>query len=182
MACMSLIGKYFVGGIVALTVAALFFIFQNTSELFVGETLSLSHAEKSEAVQSGQKVRIGDIIVRVLIARTPAEITRGLSGRRSLDPDAGMLFVFEKADRYRFWMPDMRFPIDILWINDGTIVDIDADASNIFDPANPKFYTPQAPVRYVLEVNAGFAHRKNIRIGDTVELTGIYDGNKASEL
>ena len=84
-----------------------------------------------------------------------------------------MIFVFSKPDKYRFWMPDMHFPIDIIWTNNGKIVGITENASNEFNPANPIFYTPQKPAQYVLEVNAGFSEKNNINIGDKIILNNI---------
>lgn len=93
---------------------------------------------------------------------------KGLSGRSALGADRGMLFIFSRAGMYRFWMPDMHFPIDILWIDNGKVIDADENVSPKFDPLRPVFYTPSRPVRYVLEVNAGFMKRHTIRIGDPV--------------
>jgi uncharacterized membrane protein (UPF0127 family) len=84
-----------------------------------------------------------------------------------------MLFVFPKASIYSFWMPDMNFPIDILWINNGRVVDTDENMTNIFDPANPRYYSPSSPAQFVLEINAGFIRRNNIRIGDPVIFNNI---------
>lgn len=62
----------------------------------------------------------------------------------------------------------MRFPIDIIWINNGKVVDVSRNASNDFNILKPRFYRPKEPAQYVLEVNAGFAEKKGIVIGDTV--------------
>ena len=71
-------------------------------------------------------------------------------------------------------MPDMYFPIDIIWIGaDKKISGIAADVSNEFDPENPRFYTAPQPVRYVLEVNAGFAKKKGISTGTVVQFNNI---------
>lgn len=118
-------------------------------------------------------VEIDGTTVPVLLATSSAAVRKGLSGRASLEADQGMLFLFLKADRYRFWMPDMHFPIDIIWIENGRVVDIDENVSNDFDPANPVFFSPPSPVRYVLEVNAGFSKRQGIDIGDAVMLRHI---------
>lgn len=111
-------------------------------------------------------VQINNVKIPVEIARTEAETQRGLSGRESLDTDKGMLFIFPKPDYYRFWMPDMNFPIDIIWINENRVVGISQNISNEFDSKNPKFYAPPQPVDRVLEVNAGFAQKENIKVGD----------------
>ena len=70
-------------------------------------------------------------------------------------------------------MPDMNFPIDIIWINGDKVVGITKNVSNEFDPANPVFYMPPKPAQYVLEVNAGFAESRNINIGDEAVLNNI---------
>ncbi|MBI2055723.1 MAG: DUF192 domain-containing protein [Candidatus Sungbacteria bacterium] len=115
-------------------------------------------------------VRIGKTTIGVEIARDAAAIRKGLSGRISLEAERGMLFVFSKPARYRFWMPDMHFPIDIICIADGQVAAIDENAAPQDDLANPRFYTPPQPVTHVLEVNAGFARRQNISIGNQVTL------------
>ena len=118
-------------------------------------------------------VRIGSINIPVEIAETEAARKKGLSDRPSLDKNKGMLFVFSKPDFYSFWMPNMNFSIDIIWINDGEVIGITPDVSNNFDPKNPRTYSPPQPAQYVLEVNAGFGAKKNIKIGDAVVLEGI---------
>ena len=111
-------------------------------------------------------VQIGRTKIPVEVARTEAAIQKGLSGRPSLHPKSGMLFIFPQKERYQFWMPDMYFPIDIIWIDDGIIVDIAENVSNEFDPAKPRFYLPPNPINYVLEVNAGFTKKNGMGIGD----------------
>ncbi len=118
-------------------------------------------------------IRIGSINISVEIAETETAIEKGLSGRPSLDRDKGMFFIFSKSGFYQFWMPNMNFPIDIIWINDGKVVGITPNISNDFDPENPRTYSPPQPAQYVLEVNAGFSAEKNIKIGDTVILEDI---------
>lgn len=119
-------------------------------------------------------LRIGTLSIPVEIARTDAERARGLSGRMVLPENEGMLFVFERAGMYQFWMPEMRFPIDILWIENGKVVGITPNISNEFDPKNPMIYSPPSPVRSVLEVNAGFAEKHGIRLEDAVALPYLF--------
>jgi hypothetical protein len=114
-------------------------------------------------------VEIGGQKFQVEIMKSAAELEKGLSGRASLDADKGMLFVFSKADRYVFWMKDMRFPIDILWINDGKIADIKHNAP-VPASENLDKYLPDAPADYVLEINAGLSEKYGFRPGDAVKL------------
>lgn len=120
-----------------------------------------------------QNLRIAQLDIPVEIATTLEEQGRGLSGRASLPASNGLLFTFPRPDYYQFWMPDMNFPIDIIWINNNAVVDITADASNVFNPKKPIFYTPNFPAQYVLEVNSGFAKRNNINIGDPVKIPNL---------
>ncbi len=118
-------------------------------------------------------VTIQGIYIPVELVTSSTAIQKGLSGRKSLDKNEGMLFSFAKPDIYRFWMPDMHFPIDIIWISDNKIVDITSDIPIEFNPGYPIFYSPAEPAQYVLEVNAGFAKEKGIITGNAVKFNNI---------
>ena len=99
----------------------------------------------------------GTTTVKVELARTPPEQEKGLSGRTSLPDDHGLLFIFDHADKYGFWMPDMKFPIDMIWIDSNwQIVSI---APSVTPESYPHVFTPKAPASYVLEVSSGKAAR-----------------------
>jgi uncharacterized membrane protein (UPF0127 family) len=97
------------------------------------------------------------------IATSSADLERGLSGTSSLSEDEGMLFVFDIIGERGFWMRDMAYPIDIVWINsDKTVIGISSD----IDPGTyPNIFFPPGPVKYVLELNAGFAEENKIATG-----------------
>lgn len=109
-------------------------------------------------------VNINGHIVNVEIAETSKQRELGLSGRQSLASDAGMLFVFEEPDRYGFWMKDMNFPLDFIWIKDSKVIEI---TSNVPE-TNLNIYKPKEAVDKVLEVNAGWASKNQINIGDSI--------------
>lgn len=92
---------------------------------------------------------------------------KGLAGRLCLGSDQAMLFVFDKAGYYPFWMRDMRFDIDIVWIGeDHTVADILEDAQ----PATyPKSFINERPARYVLEVKAGNVRQLGIGTGTFIK-------------
>jgi len=101
----------------------------------------------------------------VAVADTPALRERGLSSYTGLGPEEGMLFVFPQDGAYSFWMKDMLFPIDILWIDaDGHIVHIERSVSPKSYPAS---FTPDSPARYVLEVPAGFSEEHGLTAGES---------------
>ena len=110
---------------------------------------------------NGQKIEIE-------IADTSAKRRQGLSNRQSLPPNQGMLFIFDNYARTNFWMKDMRFPIDIIWIRDDQIIGIEKNIP-IPDSQILKRYTPNRPINYVLEVNAGYSDKNNIKIGDRIK-------------
>ncbi|MBI2645026.1 DUF192 domain-containing protein [Candidatus Uhrbacteria bacterium] len=116
-------------------------------------------------------VRIGSADIFVEVAETPAEKTRGLSGRESLSKDQGLIFLFDTAAQYQFWMKNMKFPIDIIWIGaDKKVVDITEN----LDPATyPKTFSPNQSAQYILETNAFFTQTHGIRVGDDVDLSKI---------
>ena len=114
-----------------------------------------------------QYVTIGGENIKVELAETTAERAQGLSGRKNLAEGTGLLFIFEKPGHYPFWMKNMNFPIDIIWISrDKKIVFIEKNAT---PKSYPKNFGGEVESSYVLEVVAGFADKHNLAIGDQVE-------------
>lgn len=114
-----------------------------------------------------QKIIIKDQPLLVEIADTPQKRKRGLSYRKSLNKDEGMLFVFEEPGIYGFSMKGMRFGLDFIWIKDQRIVAITSNVEPEQDQALKIYYPPQ-PIDMVLEVNAGWAEENRIEIGDEI--------------
>jgi uncharacterized protein len=115
-----------------------------------------------------QKVCIRGACITAEVAATDTKRQKGLMFRRGLAADKGMLFIFEKEGKYSFWMKNVRFSLDIIWVSaDKKIVDIHENVSPCKEVcAN---LTPRGPARFVLEVKAGFAKAKGLEIGDSVE-------------
>lgn len=128
------------------------------------------HQSAVAAPTQGQSLRTIELkgqTIRVSVADTESARGQGLSGRAGLAADEGMLFVFPEDGEYAFWMKDMLFPIDILWISaDGTVVYM---AENVSPDTYPQSFRPNAPARYVLELPAGYAEAHAVEIGDRVE-------------
>lgn len=113
-------------------------------------------------------------IIKTNVADTPELRNKGLSGRNSLGENESMLFVFDSEGYYDFWMPDMNFALDMIWMDkDYTIVDITEDAKPM--PGTPleelPKYRSSEPAQYVLEVNSGFSSEHNLQVGDKLKLT-----------
>ena len=105
-------------------------------------------------------------------AKTPADQQRGLSGRDSLLPNHGMLFVFERESTWGFWMKDMKFSLDIIWFNSNRQAVFIEQSLQPCSPQSCPIYIPTINAMYVLEVNAGFVQSHQISLGDTFNFLG----------
>ncbi len=115
-----------------------------------------------------KELKVANTKIFVEVKKTPKERQKGLSGRKNLPENQGMLFVFEKPGYYAFWMKDMNFALDFIWIKDNKIVEITKNVKPE-DYQPPKTLIPQNEVDMVLEVNAGFVKKNNIKVGDIIE-------------
>lgn len=117
------------------------------------------------------EVKINDLVVKVEIADTQSKRQKGLGDRESLATDSGMLFIFPETKKYNFWMKGLKFPLDIIWIRAGVVVDVIKNAepplSGQADETLP-IYTSNELIDSVIEVNAGFVDQQNIKVGDKV--------------
>jgi hypothetical protein len=115
------------------------------------------------------EVSIGENVFTVEIATTSIEEARGLSFRKSLADGTGMLFTFDPGVQ-QFWMKDMNFPIDIIWVASGKVAGFVENAQP--EPGvsllNLQRYNSPDGVDRVLEVNAGIVVKDGIKVGDTV--------------
>ncbi len=147
------------------TIVALFF-------LVIAVFLFLFSHKPALAPESPQmefkNFKINGHIINVEIADTIEKQTKGLSGRRSLPENQGMLFVFNTPGYYSFWMKDMNFGLDFIWINGDKIVEITENIKpEDYEP--PKLLVSKNKIDKVLEVNAGIAEKLGIEEGDRLE-------------
>lgn len=116
---------------------------------------------------------IGGKSYNIEVADTPEKQQLGLSGREEIGSD-GMLFVFPRLGKYPFWMKDMKFDLDFIWIREGVVVEIMPNIPKpIYENSTDKeltIYPPSQDVDMMLEVTAGFAAKKGIKVGDLVNL------------
>jgi uncharacterized membrane protein (UPF0127 family) len=118
------------------------------------------------------KVIINGFELRVYLAVTNDQQIKGLSVKDHLKENEGMLFVYEQPTRQAFWMKDMKFPIDIIWLDsNGTVVHIEHN----LQPCIMSFaficpsYIPDKDSLYVLETVAGFSKKHGIKVGTNVD-------------
>ena len=105
-------------------------------------------------------ITINGTSIEVEIADTSRTREKGLSDRKGLDDGRGMLFIFDSPAQYGFWMKDMNFAIDIVWIDENyRVVDI---KENISPDTFPQVFYPARETKYVLELPTGAVDKYQI--------------------
>ena len=161
--------------ILCILCVCIFFVALGASHITsVKQTESLESTQSIRGVESSVSQKVLKVLTadgstygyKVLLSETPELRTKGLSGRQSLGTDEVMLFMFEREGRNFFWMKDMLFPIDIVWVGaDRRIIHIE---KNVSPESFPKSFGPDENSKYVLEFKAGTADSVGIKIGDSV--------------
>jgi len=109
-------------------------------------------------------------------AKTQSELETGLSKTQSLPQNSAMVFLFPKKDTYSFWMKNMKFPIDIIYISNNKIIKIfpnlQPPPSGVADNQIPTV-TPPSPADTVLEINAGQSSKYGFKAGDNVTFKNL---------
>ncbi len=121
---------------------------------------SKGQAERTTTVSIGHK------IIKAYVADTVELQEKGLSGRESIAFDQAMLFIFAVPASYGFWMKDMKFPIDIIWLDQSKRVIF--IKTNVLPSSYPEIFVPNSPAKYVLETSAGFVGENNLKIGNEI--------------
>ncbi len=116
------------------------------------------------------EIYLKDVPLLVELASTPKQWEKGLSGRKELAEIDGMLFSFPRYHVPIFWMKDMHFPIDMIWLTDGIVSDITPSVPVGTSDKLPT-YSPRQPVNAILETRAGWAEENGITIGDQLRLS-----------
>lgn len=120
--------------------------------------------------QPKTEVKLADGVFQVKVADNEAAREQGLSGVDRLQPNEGLLMVFESDDDWGIWMKDMKIPIDIIWLDKNkSVVYIIKNASP--DLGMSKVFTPSKDARYVLELPAGNVQQAGIKVGDSAYFT-----------
>lgn len=117
--------------------------------------------------QKQNNVVINDHKINIELADTEMKRTQGLSGKESLCPDCGMLFTFNQSGKYGFWMKDMKFSLDFIYIYKSEVVEL---KENISPDTYPELLLPETSFDKVIEVNAGFVKNNKISVGQKISL------------
>ena len=102
----------------------------------------------------------------------PEDMMRGMMFRESVAPDHGMLFFHASAGKYKYWMYQVKIPLDIIWMDaNHKVVEISPNtppckSTSAQDCTN---YGGNEDAKYVLELGGGGAARNNIKVGDVIQ-------------
>ena len=133
--------------------------------------ISIFLIKKTESEPKTKPITIVNHLFYVEVADTDEKRSRGLSNRDKIGQNEGMLFTFSSPSYYPFWMKEMKFPLDFIWVNDKTIVDL---KENVPEPKTisetPLIVISEYRFDKVIEFNAGVIKTFNIKIGDRILL------------
>lgn len=142
-----------------------------------GPTFTPPNRPSSVSVQSivenySTPIQVANHKLLVEVVNTDESRAQGLSGRAKLESNQGMLFDFTNSNikQPSFWMKDMKFDIDIIWIFNGSVIGITPNIPAPTDPSNLPSYGPPGDITHVLEVASGWSAKQKIKIGDKVKL------------
>lgn len=116
------------------------------------------------------RVEIMGVVFDVQVVRELDEQVKGLSGREGLGEGCGMLFVYDTSEIRSFWMKDMNFALDIIFINDEVVVDVVENLPAPTEGEEPVSYEPKKECDMVLEVRAGIIEERGIRVSDRIDI------------
>lgn len=129
-------------------------------------------AKAGQSLPISAKVKVGDQVVQLEVAKTPEQQAMGLMFRAQIPPDRGMLFPFNPPRPVSFWMKNVLVDLDMVFLRNGKVVAI---ASNVppckTDPC--PVYGPQEAVDHVLELGGGRAKALGIKPGDRLLIESI---------
>ena len=106
------------------------------------------------------------IPIRVELARSIRELSKGYMGREHIPEGTGMLFIFKRDEKLSFWMKNTPTPLSIAFINsNGEIREI-----RNMTPLSRQSVDSSEAVRYALEVPQGWFEKNNIGKGCIIKL------------
>ncbi len=133
-------------------------------EQLSGEVKLKQLAEKSGCLTKKNYLQVGNTQVAVEVRDTEEGRSQGLSNREKLAEDEGMLFIFDQPGIYGFWMKEMKFPLDFIWIRDNVVTEVTEKVG-----VERMDIRPKEAVDKVLEVNSGWVEKQGIKVGDAVK-------------
>lgn len=139
----------------------------------IGNLTPIYNSDQKQTSNTNAKiVKINDVEIEVEVAKTDQERQKGLSNKKSLEENSGMLFALPSNSKPTFWMKDTLIPLDIIWIKENQVVGIEKNVPIQIGATDEELVRYNAPgvIDFVLEVNSGFSDKNNIDKGSTFQM------------
>ena len=123
--------------------------------------------DKKNTFTKEVKITIKDYNYYLETASTDKKREIGLSNRQSLCSNCGMIFVFKREGIYPFWMKNTFIPLDMIWLNKKNKV---VKIATVLETNSEKKYANKIKAKYVIELNANEVFKRDLKIGDVIQL------------
>lgn len=133
--------------------------------LFLSQGLLINHRREKQS-----RVCFKNHCFEVETAVTPKQRNTGLMFREKLDPQRGMLFVFDEVDKHAFWMKHTLIPLDIIWINESSEIVFISENAQPCQESPCLTIEPTENAKYVLEINGGLSKKMGLVVGDKIKI------------
>ena len=143
-----------------------FVIFDKKKEVKIQNVQNLSNPVSVPSNTISENIGGKNFFLEIASNETSREL--GLGQRNSLAESGGMIFIFQKLDKYGFWMKDTHFPLDIIWLNDKCVV---VGKATMQPESLPKVFLPDFPAMYAIELPLGAT--TNVKESDTLSCADI---------
>ncbi len=156
--------------LIAIAATVVYFVMnkKESSEYLVVETSAPTFKKEGELLFISKAERETLAAIDIEIADNDQKTAQGLMYRSSMPRNAGMLFLMPREEIQGFWMRNTYIPLDIIFVNSNKeIVTIHANTT----PMKENSYISTEPALYVVEVNAGYCKKNNIKEGDKIDFT-----------
>jgi len=130
---------------------------------------STSEITSRQSLPISAQIKVNNQIINLEVAETVQEKATGLMHRTSLPENRGMLFKFEPAQKLTFWMKNCKIPLDMVFMKDGIVKAIVAEAPPCTTEPCPD-YAPNMPIDQVIELNGGQAKKLSINVGNQIDI------------
>lgn len=158
--------NFFIFTIIVISISSYLF-FNNWSKLVQND---IDFNKEGELFFYSKVSKIKNKSITIEIAENRQERNLGLMNRKDLRNNNGMLFIYKTSYKRFFWMKNTYIPLDIIYVNENfLIVSIQKNAK----PLDESKYPSYKKAMYVVEVNAGFCGKHNIRVGDSISYNRI---------
>jgi len=150
-----------------------FYNFQNNTQLEKLNPLNQLIDSKGEKMWKTKSLQIGDKTYEIFLTENEEDMKKGLAAFDDIKDSQGMLFEFEVEDFHSFWMKDMKFDIDIIFL------DKEMKVVHIFENVRKdtyknqndyKIFIPKLKSKYVIEIKSGEVKKNKLKLGDIIKL------------